>query len=180
MGDDWKERLDRYRRQTPQQEQQEKAKKLKKPIAKSVSLLEEHKLEFYCAIGSCPIRSKGPAKRHDGTSDWSTPTGLYKCTHCKRWACEQHYHDGLCIQCAEKLVQKGKLPTTEGQKVKHFVEIFIIIAILIIVLSLIISPALRELIAGFIVAVVVTIVVLIGLLFGLLMSGENKYKYPWE
>jgi hypothetical protein len=95
--------------------------------------LEQHKKNFQCHIklggDRCRNTSEGPGTKKStryvegrggmqGTSrvsvreeynetDWNKPTGMYLCSKCNRWTCPQHIHQGICRNCAERLLNPG-------------------------------------------------------------------------
>lgn len=36
-------------------------------------------------------------------NDYTTPGDLWECSVCHKWACKDHFYEGFCMECAEKL-----------------------------------------------------------------------------
>lgn len=123
---DWKEAYDRrqeeIRRKEAEAARREEVREARKNAAASRAWeaeqqreLAKHKNKYRCRI--CGKRSEGPGEGKVGTyvedtlerlkhdqygKRFDIPTGLHKCSKCKKWACDDHYHAGLCQHCAEK------------------------------------------------------------------------------
>lgn len=65
--------------------------------------LRKHQAKFNCAC--CFFESRGPegTKCDNGSWlwDWEKPTGLFRCTRCGRWVCNncRDKQTGVCLTC---------------------------------------------------------------------------------
>ncbi|MCX6704609.1 MAG: hypothetical protein NTZ07_04175 [Candidatus Woesebacteria bacterium] len=127
--DDWKEQ---QRIEAEHQREEAEIRRLaaieaeKNAAAKRIQDEKEAKLlklaqTFYCHFHGCNVRAQKPSIHTEswggdspgygvpasgGSStveDWSLPGDLQLCEKCKQWTCEDHIHNGICQDCAEKL-----------------------------------------------------------------------------
>lgn len=104
---DWKENLDSYLDEIKREEREEEKRKYQRR-------LQKYQKRYKCYI--CGKPSSGPKfTRYDPSTrekieipsarDFigSKPEGLDVCNECGKWVCEEHYHRGICMDCAEKL-----------------------------------------------------------------------------
>jgi len=109
MINDWKKKIDKFKKQEEIRLAEEKEKS---KIAREKAELEAHLKQiehFHCHI--CNVRAQKPGTQSglddEGSTrfwdDWSLPGDLWKCELCFRWTCAEHFSNGICQECAEKL-----------------------------------------------------------------------------
>ncbi len=112
--DDWRTKIDRYKAQLEEKRKQtaEQAARVREEQENNryKQQLSIHQSRFFCHI--CRKPSSGPRWKEGGgeVGDklewyllWDTPEDLYLCVICRHWTCPEHYHNGICKKCAERL-----------------------------------------------------------------------------
>jgi hypothetical protein len=113
--DDWKSKIDRWQNAEENRRKQRQLIAEEKKRRKEEIQLAKHKKKFKCNI--CRIPSLGPVAVSDNSGGeygipayeifryykWDKPTGLARCHRCRKWTCEEHIYEGICMKCAAKL-----------------------------------------------------------------------------
>lgn len=107
----WKQKIDAQLEAEERAHVSEREVEALKENAEYAKNLAEHQAKFKCHIRGCTVASAGPVHENLSTRletfpetvEWMSPTGLKECKKCHKWTCREHLHQGICMECAEKM-----------------------------------------------------------------------------